>query len=83
MEVKKRDGTTEAFMTEKVVVSVVKSGAPYEDAREIASSLSSRSESVLESSEIREYVISELTSRGQTSAVEHWEEYDKTRRSTT
>lgn len=82
MEVRKRDGSTEPFMSEKVVVSAVKSGAPYEDAREIAASLSSRSESVLESSEIREYVISELNSRGHSSAVKHWEEYDRARKST-
>ena len=39
MQVRKQDGTLEAFMPEKVVVSIVRSGAPYEDARIIAASL--------------------------------------------
>ena len=76
MEVKKIDGSTEIFMPEKVVVSAVKAGAPYETAREIASSLSSRSESVLESSKIREIVLTELRERGAKSSADAWESYD-------
>ena len=82
MEVRKRDSSTEIFMPEKVVVSAVRSGCPYETAREIASSLSERSESVIESSEIRSYVISELRSRGATSAADSWESYDREKKST-
>ncbi|MGY5874400.1 MAG: ATP cone domain-containing protein [Candidatus Thorarchaeota archaeon] len=78
MEVKKRSGTTETFMSEKVVVSAVKAGASYEIAREIASSLSSRTESTIESSEIREFILSELRSKGATSAADSWESYDST-----
>jgi len=77
MKIEKRDGSTEAFMPEKVVVSSVKAGAPYETAKEIASSLSSRSESTMKSSEVREYVLSELRSRGATSSADAWEAYDR------
>jgi len=64
-------------MPEKVVVSSVKAGAPYETAKEIASSLSSRSESVMKSSDVREYVLSELRSRGAASSADAWEAYDR------
>ncbi|TFG28164.1 ATPase [Candidatus Thorarchaeota archaeon] len=76
MKVIKRDGSTEAFMPEKVVVSAVKSGAPYETAREIASSLEARSESSMKSTQIREYVLSELRTREAASAADAWEAYD-------
>ncbi len=81
MEIKKRSGSTEVFMPEKVVVSAVKCGCPYDTAREIASSLSSRSESVMESSQVREYVLTELRSRGAASAADSWESYDKEKKS--
>lgn len=77
MKVKKRDGSTEVFMPEKVIVSAVKAGAPYETARDIASSLSKRSESGMKSSEIRTYVLSELRSRKAASAADSWEAYDR------
>ena len=77
MEIKKRSGSTEIFMPEKVVVSAVKCGCPYDTAREIASSLSKRSESVMESSEVRTYVLSELRSRGAASSADAWESYDR------
>ena len=80
MEIKKRSGSTEVFMPEKVVVSAVKCGCSYDTAREIASSLSARSESVLESSEVREYVLTELRSRGETTAADSWESYDKSKK---
>ena len=77
MEIKKRSGSTEIFMPEKVVDSAVKCGCPYDTAREIASSLSKRSESVMESSEVRTYVLSELRSRGAASSADAWESYDR------
>ncbi len=83
MEIKKRDGSLEAFMPEKVVVSIVKSGAPYEEARSIAESLSKRSESTMESSMLRDHIHSELKSRGFTSAVEEWNKYEQSKRSST
>jgi len=77
MEIKKRSGSTEVFMPEKVVVSAVKCGCPYDTAREISSSLSERKESVMKSSEVREYVLSELRSRGAASSADAWEAYDR------
>lgn len=68
-------------MSEKVVVSAVKCGAPYEVARKIAGSLSERSEATMKSSEIREYVLAELRSKGAASAADSWEAYDKKRKS--
>lgn len=82
MKVKKRDGSTEVFMPEKVVVSALKAGAPYETARDIASSLSKRSESSMKSSEIRTYVLSELRSRKAAKAADSWETYDRTHKKT-
>ncbi|NHI84332.1 MAG: ATPase [Candidatus Thorarchaeota archaeon] len=79
MEVRKRDGSTEIFMPEKVVVSAVRSGAPYETAKEIASSLSKRSERAIESKEIRSYVLSELRSRDAEKAADAWESYERTK----
>ncbi|MDF1541046.1 MAG: ATPase [Candidatus Thorarchaeota archaeon] len=77
MEIKKRSGSTEIFMPEKIVVSAVKCGCPYDTAREIASSLSSRSESIMASSEVREYVLSELRSRNASSSADAWESYER------
>jgi transcriptional regulator NrdR family protein len=81
MEVRKKSGSTEVFMPEKVVVSAVKCGCPYDTAREIASSLSARKESTIESTEIREYVLSELRSRDAASAADAWEAYDREKKS--
>jgi transcriptional repressor NrdR len=77
MKVTKRDGSSEVFMSEKIVVSAVKAGAPYETARDIASSLSKRTESTMKSSEIRKHVLSELRTRKATAAADAWEAYDK------
>ncbi len=81
MEVRKRSGSTEVFMPEKVVVSAVKCGAPYDTAREIASSLSDRTEKTIESTEIRDFVLSELRSRDAASAADAWEAYDRDKKS--
>ena len=77
MQVRKQDDTLEAFMPEKVVVSIVKSGAPYKDARSIAASLSSRSDNEMSSSEIRDFVHSQLNSRGHKSSLKNWSEYER------
>jgi transcriptional repressor NrdR len=82
MKVMKRDGSTEVFMPEKVVVSAVKSGAPYETARDIASSLSKRSESSMKSSDIRKHVLTELRAKKATSAADAWESYDRKHKKT-
>ncbi|MFX1580568.1 MAG: ATP cone domain-containing protein [Promethearchaeota archaeon] len=77
MQVRKQDGTLEAFMPEKVVVSIVKTGAPYEDARSIAASLSNKSDNEMRSSEIRDFVHSQLKSRGHKSSLKNWTEYER------
>ena len=77
MKITKRDGSTEVYMPEKVVVSAVKAGAPYDTARDSASSLSKRSESTMKSTEIREHVLSELRTRKAASAADAWESYDR------
>jgi transcriptional repressor NrdR len=76
MQVRKQDGSTEAFMPEKVVVSIVKSGAPYKDARSIADSISRRSEKEMASSDIRNLVHTELQSKGHATSVENWTRYE-------
>ena len=76
MQVRKRDGSTEAFMPEKVVVSIVKSGAPYKDARSIADSLSNRNEKIMETTDVRDFVHSELKARGHKSSIENWNRYE-------
>jgi transcriptional regulator NrdR family protein len=78
MQVKKHDGTLEAFMPEKIVVSIVKSGVPYETAKEIAGAVSKRKDKIIESSAIRDYVLKELKTRGHSAAVDHWSSYDRT-----
>ena len=78
MKVMKRDGKSEAFMPEKVVVSAVKAGAPYETARDIAGSLSKRTDSTMKSADIRKYVLSELRSKKAVKAADAWEAYDRT-----
>ena len=76
MQVRKQDNTIEAFMPEKVVVSIVKSGAPYKDARSIADSISRRSEKELSTSEIRDHIHRDLRARGHASSVENWTRYE-------
>lgn len=76
MQVRKRNETLEAFMPEKVVVSILKSGAPYKDARSIAESLSKQSRDTMSSSEIRDFVHSQLRSRGHDSSVDSWIRYE-------
>ena len=77
MQVKKRSGSTEEFMPEKIVVSMVKSGVSYEIAKEVAGSFSSRTEDVIESSAIKEHIFSEFKSRNLTSATDHWEKHNR------
>ena len=76
MQVRKRSDTLEAFMPEKVVVSILKSGAPYKDARSIAESISKKSENTMSSSDIRDYVHSQLRERGHDSSVDNWVKYE-------
>ena len=77
MQVIKRNGTLEAFMPEKVVVSIVKSGAPYDDAKRIAATLAYRSDKFMETETIRAYVQSELKDRGYNASIESWTAYER------
>lgn len=76
IKVTKRDGSTEVFMPEKVVVSAVKAGAPYETARDIAASLAQMAETTMPTEDIRKYVLTELRSREAAPAADAWEFYD-------
>ena len=76
MQVRKKSDTLEAFMPEKVVVSILKSGAPYKDARSIADSLSKQYEDTISSTEIRNFVHSKLRSMGHDSSVDSWIRYE-------
>ncbi len=80
MQIKKKDGTLEPYMPEKVVVAAVKAGAPYQTARDIAASLSKRTESVMTTADVRKYVLSELRSRGAAKSADSWEAYDSKRK---
>ena len=77
MQIKKRDGSLEPYMPEKVVVSAVKSGAPVQTARDIAASLSTRTEPVMKSTDVRTHVLSELRSKGAAKSADTWEAYDR------
>ena len=80
MQIKKRNGELEPYMPEKVVVAAVKAGAPYDTSRDIAASLSKRTEAVMTAADVRKYVLTELRSRGQEKAATKWEAYDRKRR---
>jgi len=56
-EIKKRDGTSEEFIPEKIVVSCVKSGADLETAREISNEMKRSLKEKIDSKELREKVL--------------------------
>jgi len=58
--VKKRDGRTEAFIPEKIVVSAVKSGAPPEVARALADRIEKEVRDGVTTREIQRKVLSML-----------------------
>ena len=63
IRVKKRDGRREDFVVEKVVVSMVKAGAPVEVAREIAGKVEAEAKEGMATEEIRSVVLGELRRR--------------------
>ena len=69
MKVTKRDGRTEDFVIEKVVVSMVKSGAPADVAREIAKNIESQATGIspvaigISTEDIRTKILEELRKR--------------------
>ena len=75
MKVTKRDGKTEDFVIEKVAVSMVKSGAPAEVAREIAKRIEAEvQEGVIR--DIRRRVLEELREKN-LEWEENWLVYDR------
>jgi 2-phosphoglycerate kinase len=58
--VTKRDGSTEEFIPEKIVVSVVKVGVPADVARQIAKDVQNKLKEKASTVEIRKMVLEEL-----------------------
>ena len=59
----KRDGRTEEFIPEKIVVSIVKVGAPADVARQIAKDIQSKVKEKISTAEIRKIVLEDLRKR--------------------
>ncbi len=62
-QVTKRDGTTEEFIPEKIVVSIIKVGAPVDVARQIAKDIQSKVKDKTNTDEIRKVVLEDLRKR--------------------
>jgi transcriptional regulator NrdR family protein len=56
----KRDGRTEEFVPEKIIVSIVKVGAPADLARQIAKDIQSKVKDKISTAEIRRIVLEDL-----------------------
>jgi transcriptional repressor NrdR len=74
--IKKRDGRMETFMPEKIVVSVVKSGAPLEEARMIAKDIEMKAGSYPSTQEIKVKVLSMLRQKNP-EWEKNWLMYDR------
>ncbi len=72
----KKDGRKEEFIPEKIVVAAIKSGATPEIARNIAEKVKKIDKEEIESKEIREIVLHELSSINP-KWRERWISYDK------
>ncbi|MCJ7634740.1 ATP cone domain-containing protein, partial [Candidatus Bathyarchaeota archaeon] len=59
-QVIKRDGRTEEFIPEKIIVSIVKVGAPVDLARQIAKDIQSKVREKISTAEIRRIVLEDL-----------------------
>ena len=59
-QVMKRDGRTEEFIPEKIIVSIVKVGAPVDLARQIAKDIQSKVKGKISTAEIRRIVLENL-----------------------
>jgi transcriptional repressor NrdR len=76
VEIKKRNGKTEQFIPEKIVVSAIKSGARPEDARKIAKDIEASVKAGTTTEEIRGKVLGML--RAKNPALEqNWLVYDQ------
>jgi hypothetical protein len=74
--VSKRDGRTEEFMPEKIVVSAVKSGATPEAAREIAGEVEKNAGGTVSTEQIRGQMLEGLGRRNP-DWRRNWEVYDQ------
>ena len=59
-KVVKRDGRTEEFIPEKIIVSIIKVGAPADLARQIAKDIQSKVKDKISTAEIRRIVLDDL-----------------------
>jgi transcriptional regulator NrdR family protein len=72
----KKDGRTEPFIKEKIVVSAVKTGAPNHIARKIADSIEKNPAESVKTIWIRKHVLSELELHNP-DLPKKWYNYDK------
>lgn len=63
LHVTKRDGRTEEFIPEKIVVSILRAGAPADVARQIAKDIQSKTKEKISTAEIRKIVLESLRKR--------------------
>ncbi len=75
-EIKKRDGTVEEFVPEKIVVSCMKAGADLETARGISNEIKRTLNEKTDSRELREKVLSLLEEKNP-EWKENWLVYDR------
>jgi len=76
VKVMKRDGRSEDFIVEKVVVSAVKSGAPVGVARELAKKAESRVHEGMSTKEIKRMVLETLREKNP-QWEKNWLTYDR------
>jgi len=76
VKVIKRDGRTEDFVYEKIVVSCIKSGAPVNVARDIAKRIESKIHDDTSTREIKKLVLDALRENNAELAT-NWLTYDK------
>ncbi len=72
----KKDGRKEAFVKEKIVVSVVKTGAPLQIAREIADTIDKHSVEEIKTQWVRKQVLDSLECHNP-DWPKRWYSYDK------
>jgi transcriptional regulator NrdR family protein len=75
-QVMKRDGRTEEFVPEKIVVSCIKCGAPAEVARQVAKDIQGKVREKADTADIRKMVLEELKKRNR-EWEQNWLLYDR------
>lgn len=76
ISVMKRNGKTEGFIPEKIIVSIVKVGAPVDVARQIAKDIQSKVKDKTNTDEIRKIVLDDLRKR-KTQWEQDWLIYER------